>query len=98
MVKLLARRDEALVMAQVEVGFSAVFGDKHLAVLEGRHGARVDVDVGVQLDQGDFEAPRFKNRCKRGGGDSLAQGRHHTACDEDKFGHVKLGGPAPQRW
>ena len=41
--------DEALVVAQVEVGLGAVVGDEHLAVLVGRHGAGVDVEVGVEL-------------------------------------------------
>ncbi len=39
--------DEALVVAEVEVGLAAVLGDEHLPVLEGVHRARVDVDVGV---------------------------------------------------
>ena len=48
--------DEALIVAQVQVGFSAVVGHKHLAVLERAHGAWVHIEVRVQLDQGDFEA------------------------------------------
>jgi hypothetical protein len=53
-------------MAQVQVGLCAVLGHKHFAVLEGRHGARIDVDVGIELDQSDFEASRFQNRSKGG--------------------------------
>ena len=34
---------EALVVAEVEIGFGAVVGDENLAVLEGRHGSRIDV-------------------------------------------------------
>ncbi len=45
-----ARFDKTLVVAQVQVGFRAVVGDKHLAVLERRHRAGIDVEVGVQLD------------------------------------------------
>ena len=48
--------DEALVVAQVQVGFGTIVGHEHFAVLERAHGARVHVEVGVQLDQGDFEA------------------------------------------
>ena len=59
-------------------------------MLKGRHGSRIDVEIRVKFDQGDSEAPRFQNRGERGGGDSLAQGRHYTAGDEDKFGHVRL--------
>ncbi len=47
--------DEAFVMAEIEIGFRAVAGDEHLAVLERAHGAGIDVDVGVELDQGDLE-------------------------------------------
>jgi len=56
--------DEALVVAQVEVGFGAIVGHEHLAMLQRRHGAGVDVEVGIELDQGDFEAARFEDRCE----------------------------------
>jgi hypothetical protein len=49
-----------------KVGLGAVVGNEHLAVLERRHRARVDVDVRVELDQGDFEAPRLEDRCEGG--------------------------------
>ncbi len=61
-----ARFNETLVVAQVEIGFRAVVGHKDLAVLEGGHGARIHVDVRVELDEGDFEAARFENRGKGG--------------------------------
>ena len=41
--------NEALVMAQVQVGFRPVLGDLRLPVLVGTHGAGVYVDVGGQL-------------------------------------------------
>ena len=53
--------DEALVVAQVEVGLGAVVGDEDLAVLVGRHGARVDVEVGVELLDGDGEAAALED-------------------------------------
>jgi hypothetical protein len=34
---------KSLVMAQVKICLSAIVGDKHLAVLIGRHGARIYV-------------------------------------------------------
>mmetsp|Transcript_41611 Transcript_41611/g.97732 ORF Transcript_41611/g.97732 Transcript_41611/m.97732 type:complete len:614 (-) Transcript_41611:2309-4150(-) len=82
------RGDKALVVAEVQVGFGTVVGDEDLAVLEGRHRAGVDVDVGVQLDEGDFEAARFEDGSQGGRRDALAQRGHHTAGDEDVFGHV----------
>src|SRR5690606_32241884 len=53
--------DEPLVVAQVEVGLGAVLRDEHLTVLERAHGARIDVDVGVQLEHGDLQAPRLQD-------------------------------------
>ena len=91
MVKLLAalhpRGDEALVVAEVEVGLGAVVGDEDLAVLERAHRARVDVEVRVELDEGDLEAARLEDRRQRCRRDALAERGHHTAGDEDELGH-----------
>ncbi|KAI1692159.1 hypothetical protein Ddc_23790 [Ditylenchus destructor] len=72
------RGDEALVVAQVEVGLGAVVGDVDLTVLERAHGARVDVDVRVELDEGNFEAAGLEKRRERGRCDALAEGGHDT--------------------
>src|SRR5207244_10285845 len=74
---------EPLVVAEVEVGLSPVVKDEHLAVLEGVHGARVDVDVRVQLLEGDLEAPGLEEAGQRGGGDALAEARCGPAGHED---------------
>ncbi len=58
---------EALVVAEVEIGFGAVFGDEDFAVLEGAHGAGIDVKVRVALLQGDFEAATFEETADGGG-------------------------------
>ncbi|MND61809.1 hypothetical protein D3C80_530710 [compost metagenome] len=52
---------EALVVAQVEVGLGAVLGHEDFTVLEGTHGARIDVDVRIELEHGDLQPPRFQN-------------------------------------
>ncbi len=52
--------DEPLVVAEVEVRLPAVLGHEHLAVLEGVHRARVDVDVGVELAHRDAQAPALE--------------------------------------
>ncbi len=83
---------EAFVMTQIEIGFGAVAGHEHLAVLERAHGAGIDINVGVELDQGDLESPGFQHGRQRGGGDALAQGGHHAAGDEDESGHAGMGG------
>ncbi|MNT30985.1 hypothetical protein D3C72_1668040 [compost metagenome] len=82
-----ASGNEALVVAQVQIGFGAVFGDEHFTVLEGAHRARIDVDVGVELQHGHLQTTRLENGGERRGGDALAQGRHHTAGDKYVFGH-----------
>jgi hypothetical protein len=51
---------EALVVPEIEVGFSAVVGDEDFAVLEGRHGARINVEVRVELHHVDAQAAAFK--------------------------------------
>ena len=40
---------EALVVAQVEIGLRAVVGDEDFAVLERAHGARIHVQVRIEL-------------------------------------------------
>ena len=55
---------KAFVMAEVEVGLGTVVGDVDLAVLIGRHGARIDVDVGVKLAQPHLEPARLKQRAE----------------------------------
>ena len=75
---------EALVVAEVEVGLGPVLGDEDLAVLERAHRPRVDVDVGVELLQLDPVAARDEEASDRGGGDSLAESRDHSAGDEDE--------------
>jgi hypothetical protein len=45
-----------LVMAEIEIGFRAVIQHIHFPVLERVHGPRIDVEVGIELLQGDFES------------------------------------------
>ncbi len=53
---------ESFVVTEIQIGFGAVLGDEHFAVLERAHGARIYVDVGVELDHGDLEAAGLENR------------------------------------
>ena len=50
-----AHPHEAFIVAEVEVGFRAVMGDKHLAVLKGAHRPRIDIDIRIELDQRDAQ-------------------------------------------
>jgi hypothetical protein len=44
------RVGEALVVAQIQICFGAIFGDEHLAVLVRAHRARIHIQVGVELE------------------------------------------------
>jgi len=56
--------EEALVVADVEVGFRTVFCHEHFAVLERVHRARVHVDIRVELLHDNREAARAKEPAK----------------------------------
>ncbi len=60
------RVGETLIVAQVEVGLGAVVGDKNFAVLEGRHGSRIDVEIGVELHHVDAQAAALKQAADGG--------------------------------
>jgi hypothetical protein len=60
-------------------------------MLERRHGAGIDIDIGIELEMGDLDAARFENRAQAGGGDALAQAGHDTARDENVFSHENAG-------
>src|SRR6185437_4734298 len=78
---------EALVVPEVEVGLGAILGDDHISVLARANGARVDVDVGVQLDVGDADAARLEDRGEGGSGDAFPQRGNYTTGYEDILGH-----------
>ena len=74
-------------MTEVEVGFGAVLGDEHLAVLVGAHRAGVDVEIGVELLHGDPVAALFEEHGQPRSGDSLAEAGDHSAGYENVLGH-----------
>ena len=79
---------EALVVAEVEVGLGTVLGDVDLAVLVGRHGPRIDVEVGIQLLVLDPDAAPLQEQTDGGAGEALAEARDHTPGHEDVLRHV----------
>src|SRR6185503_12550687 len=70
-----------------EVRLGAVIGDEDLAVVVRRHGAGVDVDVGVELQDRDGDAARLEDPSDRGGGDALAERAGHAAGHKDILRH-----------
>ena len=47
-------------MSQIQIGFGAVVRNENLAVLEGAHRARVNVNIGIHLQHRHFEAAAFQ--------------------------------------
>ena len=89
--------EEALVVADVEVGLRAVVGDEDLAVLERVHGSRIDVQVRVELLHGDPETARLEQAAEAGGREPLAERRDDPAGHEDvlcRFLGAVHGSPA----
>ncbi len=87
-VVLLGERpvDEPLVVAEVEVGLRAVVRHVHLAVLERRHRAGIDVDVRIELLHRDGQAALDEESAQRSGGDPLPEGGDDAAGHEDELG------------
>ena len=75
-------------MAEVEVGLGTVIEHVNFAVLVGRHGARIDVKIRVELLHQDLKAALFEQcadgcRCK-----TFAERGNDAAGDEDVFHSV----------
>ena len=83
------RGSEALVVAEVEIGFGAVVGDEHFAVLIGRHGAGINVQVGIALLEGNAKAAAFEQAAHRGRCNAFSERRNHATRHKNIF----RGGP-----
>jgi len=85
----LARRHagEALVMAKVEIGLRAVIGDVHLAVLIGRHRARIDIEIGIELADAHAVPACLQQSAQACGHQALAKRGNHAAGDENITRH-----------
>ena len=78
---------EPLVMPQIQVGLRTVVGDENLPVLIRRHGAGVDVEIGVELHQRHRYAAAFEDAPDGGDANPLADRADHPARNENYFGH-----------
>ncbi len=58
-------------MAQIKVRLGAVFGDIHFPVLERIHRTRVNVEVGIELLEGDPVAVAFQEPSDGGSGNAF---------------------------
>ena len=76
-------------MPEVEVRLRAVVGHKHLPVLNGIHRARVNVQIRVQLHNGDLQTAVNQKPAEGSRRNALAEAGHHAAGNEDVFSRHK---------
>ena len=74
---------EPLVMAKIQVGLGAVFGHKDFPMLIRVHGARVHIDIGVELHGRDRITPISKQPSEARGRYSFPNGTHDAARNKD---------------
>ena len=84
--------EEALVVADVQVGLGAVLGDEHLAVLEGVHRAGVDVEVGIELLHRHPQAAGGEELAEARRGEAFAQRGRYPAGYEEMTRGARLHG------
>ena len=83
------RGSEALVVAEVEIRFGAVISDEHFSVLIRRHGAGINVQVGIALLEGDAKAAAFEQTAHRSRCYAFSERRNHATRHKNIF----WGGP-----
>ena len=79
--------DEPLVVPEIEVRLGPVVGHEDLAVLVRRHRPRIHVDVRIQLEDGDGQAPGLEDPTDARGGDALPEGGGHASGHKDILRH-----------
>ena len=79
--------NKPFIMAQIQVGFSAVFRDEHLPMLIRAYRAGIYIDIRIQLLGGDLQPSGFEQAAQRGCSNALAQTGYNAAGYKDVFGH-----------
>src|SRR5437773_3536501 len=76
---------EAFVMAKVEVGLRAVFGDKDFPMLKRAHRTGINVQVRIAFLQGYFETATFEETAYRGGSNAFSKRGNNSASYKNIF-------------
>src|SRR3546814_7049007 len=74
-------------MAQVEVGLRPVVGHIDLAMLIGRHRARIDIQIGIELPDTDAVAARLQQSREASRHQTFAKRGDHAAGDKNDPRH-----------
>jgi len=89
------------VVAHVQIGFRSIVGDEDFPVLEGVHGAGVDIYIRVEFLEGNGQAAAFKKSAERSGCKAFTKGREHSAGNKNKlslFGRLSFHLNYPVRY
>ena len=82
--------DESLIVSQIQVGFRTVLGDEYFPVLIRAHGARVNVDIRIQLLSCHLIPSGLQQTSQRSRGNSFAQPGDHASRNENVLLHKTL--------
>ncbi|GAS98745.1 putative uncharacterized protein [Mycolicibacterium canariasense] len=69
-------------MPDVEIGLGSVLGDEHLTVLERVHGARVHVEIRVELLHGHLQTASGEQLPETTGRQAFTERRSNATTDE----------------
>ena len=75
------------IVTEVQIRFRSVVRHIDFPMLIGIHRARIDVDVGIELEERDLQPPAFEQVADRGRGEPLPQGGDHSARDKNELAH-----------
>src|SRR6056297_2973903 len=78
--------EKPLIMSEIEVGFCPIVGHVNLSVLKRIHGPGIDIDIGIEFQNGHIQPPSLEQGAQGGGRQSLTKGGEDTPCDKNKFG------------
>ena len=81
--------DESLIVPEIEIGLSAVFGHVHLAVLVRTHRAGIHIHVRIELLRCHLQTARLEQPPQGRRRDALAEPRYNTACYEYILFHFR---------
>ena len=79
--------DEALIVAEIEIGLRAVLGDVYLTVLVRTHRAGVYINIGIELLRRNLQAARLEQTAERGRRNAFAESGNNAACNKNVLGH-----------
>src|SRR5271154_3767507 len=80
------RGRKSFVVPQVQIRFGAIIRNKNFAMLIGRHGAGINVQVGIALLEGNFKSAAFEQAGHGGRRYAFAERRNHATRHKHIFG------------